>query len=152
MDHRSLQRALRDRRGHICSQEASVRSYHLGCLRHMRPCDGLSGHIPIHSLSRSVCFFWFGWTSRPSVHWIVPILGSPLFPIAGLILLVSFILPVGADAAVLWLTYALRRMRCLVSLRTRTQITRRVYSQGTILFALHSTRDSRCLELQCILI
>ncbi|KAI0299341.1 MFS transporter [Multifurca ochricompacta] len=32
------------------------------------------------------CLFWFGWTSRPSVHWIVPIIGSGLFPIAGLLL------------------------------------------------------------------
>ena len=130
---------------------SAQKTYASECLRHMRPCDVLSGHILIHSLSRSVCF-WFGWTSRPSIHWIVPIMGSALFPIARLILFVSLIFPVGADAAVLWLTYALRRMRCLVSLRTRTQIIRRVYSQGTILFALHSTRDSRCLELQCILI
>jgi DHA1 family multidrug resistance protein-like MFS transporter len=33
-----------------------------------------------------VCLFWFGWTSRPSIHWIVPILGSALFPIAALLL------------------------------------------------------------------
>ncbi|KAI9464084.1 major facilitator superfamily domain-containing protein [Lactarius psammicola] len=33
-----------------------------------------------------VCLFWFGWTSRTSIHWIVPILGSGLFPIAGLLL------------------------------------------------------------------
>jgi DHA1 family multidrug resistance protein-like MFS transporter len=33
-----------------------------------------------------VCMFWFGWTSRASVHWIVPILGSSLFSIAGLLL------------------------------------------------------------------
>ncbi|KAI0258585.1 hypothetical protein BC834DRAFT_910992 [Gloeopeniophorella convolvens] len=26
-----------------------------------------------------VCLFWFGWTERASVHWIVPLLGSGLF-------------------------------------------------------------------------
>ncbi|KAH9064531.1 benomyl/methotrexate resistance protein [Lactarius vividus] len=33
-----------------------------------------------------ICLFWFGWSSRQSVHWIVPIIGSGLFPIAGLLL------------------------------------------------------------------
>jgi DHA1 family multidrug resistance protein-like MFS transporter len=40
-----------------------------------------------------VCLFWFGWTSRPSIHWIVPILCSALFSVAGILLFVSFILP-----------------------------------------------------------
>ncbi|KAK7937278.1 uncharacterized protein PG986_014146 [Apiospora aurea] len=26
-----------------------------------------------------VCLFWFGWTARPDVHWIVSVLGSGLF-------------------------------------------------------------------------
>jgi DHA1 family multidrug resistance protein-like MFS transporter len=99
-----------------------------------------------------VCLFWFGWTSQPSIHWIVPILGSALSPVAGVLLFVSFVLPVGADAEVLWLTCALRRMRCWVTLRTRTLDMRRVYSQGTLLFVLHSAQDSRCLGLQCITI
>ncbi|KAH9009940.1 putative caffeine resistance protein 5 [Lactarius deliciosus] len=33
-----------------------------------------------------VCLFWFGWTSRASVHWIVPIMGSSLFSMAALLL------------------------------------------------------------------
>ncbi|KAI9430829.1 putative caffeine resistance protein 5 [Lactarius indigo] len=33
-----------------------------------------------------VCLFWFGWTSRASVHWIVPIMGSSLFGMAALLL------------------------------------------------------------------
>ena len=37
-----------------------------------------------------ICLFWFGWTSRASVHWIVPIIGSSLFSIAALLLFVSF--------------------------------------------------------------
>lgn len=28
-----------------------------------------------------ICLFWFGWTSRVGVHWIVPIVGSGLFSI-----------------------------------------------------------------------
>lgn len=28
-----------------------------------------------------ICLFWFGWTSRESVHWIVPIIGSGLFAV-----------------------------------------------------------------------
>ncbi|KAI0043053.1 MFS transporter [Auriscalpium vulgare] len=33
-----------------------------------------------------ICMFWFGWTSRESIHWIVPIIGSGLFSIAALLL------------------------------------------------------------------
>ncbi len=28
-----------------------------------------------------VCLFWFGWTARESIHWIVPIIGSGFFSI-----------------------------------------------------------------------
>ncbi|KAK8848421.1 MFS general substrate transporter [Apiospora arundinis] len=28
-----------------------------------------------------VCLFWFGWTSRPEIHWIVSVLGSGLFSV-----------------------------------------------------------------------
>ncbi len=51
-----------------------------------------------------VCLLWFGWSARPSVHWIVPILGSALFPTAGLLLFVSVISTVGARVEVLLLT------------------------------------------------
>ena len=34
----------------------------------------------------SICLFWFGWSSRPSVHWIVPINGSSLFSVGTLLL------------------------------------------------------------------
>jgi hypothetical protein len=30
-----------------------------------------------------ISLLWFGWSARPSVHWIVPILGSSLFPMVG---------------------------------------------------------------------
>ena len=39
-----------------------------------------------------VGLLWFGWTSRPNIHWIVPILGSALSPVAGILVFVSFIL------------------------------------------------------------
>jgi MFS transporter, DHA1 family, multidrug resistance protein len=29
-----------------------------------------------------ICLFWFGWSSRSSVHWIVPIIGSGFFSVA----------------------------------------------------------------------
>jgi MFS transporter, DHA1 family, multidrug resistance protein len=35
-----------------------------------------------------ICLFWFGWTSRADVHWIVPIIGSSLFSISALLLFV----------------------------------------------------------------
>jgi MFS transporter, DHA1 family, multidrug resistance protein len=33
-----------------------------------------------------ICLFWFGWTSRPGVHWIVPIVGSSFFTIGAFLL------------------------------------------------------------------
>jgi DHA1 family multidrug resistance protein-like MFS transporter len=28
-----------------------------------------------------ICLFWFGWSARPSIHWIMPIIGSSFFSI-----------------------------------------------------------------------
>jgi len=33
-----------------------------------------------------ICLFWFGWTSRPAVHWIVPIIGSSFFSVGAFLL------------------------------------------------------------------
>ncbi|SLM36536.1 multidrug resistance protein [Lasallia pustulata] len=33
-----------------------------------------------------ICLFWFGWTSRPAVHWVVPIIGSSFFTIGALLM------------------------------------------------------------------
>ena len=33
-----------------------------------------------------VCLFWFGWSARPSIHWIMPIVGSGFFSIGTLLL------------------------------------------------------------------
>ncbi|EHK17764.1 uncharacterized protein TRIVIDRAFT_43018 [Trichoderma virens Gv29-8] len=32
-------------------------------------------------LALPICLFWFGWTSRADIHWIVPIIGSGLFSV-----------------------------------------------------------------------
>jgi DHA1 family multidrug resistance protein-like MFS transporter len=44
-----------------------------------------------------ICLFWFGWSVRPSVHWIVPIIGSSLFSM-GAVLLFNAILNYQSDA------------------------------------------------------
>ena len=33
-----------------------------------------------------ICLFWFGWSARPSIHWIVPIIGSGWFSIGAFLL------------------------------------------------------------------
>ena len=33
-----------------------------------------------------VCLFWFGWSARPSVHWIMPIIGSSFFSVGAFLL------------------------------------------------------------------
>lgn len=33
-----------------------------------------------------ICLFWFGWTSRSEIHWIVPIIGTSLFSIGEFLL------------------------------------------------------------------
>ncbi|KAL9597267.1 MAG: hypothetical protein Q9219_005248 [cf. Caloplaca sp. 3 TL-2023] len=44
-----------------------------------------------------VCLFWFGWSARPSVHWIMPIIGSSYFAI-GTFLLFQAVLNYLGDA------------------------------------------------------
>src|ERR1700733_7137220 len=48
--------------------------------------------VIVGALLVTICLFWFGWTSRSSVYWIVPIIGSSLFSIAALHLFVSVVL------------------------------------------------------------
>jgi len=38
-----------------------------------------------------ICLFWFGWTSRESIHWIVPIIGSSFFSIGAFLLFNSIL-------------------------------------------------------------
>lgn len=33
-----------------------------------------------------ICLFWFGWSSRPDIHWIMPIIGSAFFSIGAFLL------------------------------------------------------------------
>lgn len=44
-----------------------------------------------------LCLFWFGWSSRPDVHWIVPIVGTAWFSI-GAFLLFNSVLNYLSDA------------------------------------------------------
>lgn len=44
-----------------------------------------------------LCLFWFGWTSRPDIHWIVPIIGTAWFSI-GAFLLFNSVLNYLSDA------------------------------------------------------
>lgn len=44
-----------------------------------------------------ICLFWFGWSARSSVHWIMPIIGSAIFPV-GAFLLFSAVLNYLPDA------------------------------------------------------
>ena len=36
-----------------------------------------------------ICLFWFGWSSRASVHWIMPIIGSSFFTIGAFCLFMA---------------------------------------------------------------
>jgi DHA1 family multidrug resistance protein-like MFS transporter len=44
-----------------------------------------------------ICLFWFGWASRASVHWIVPIIGTSFFGMAAFTLF-NAVLPYLSDA------------------------------------------------------
>ncbi|KAF2832809.1 MFS general substrate transporter [Ophiobolus disseminans] len=44
-----------------------------------------------------ICLFWFGWTSRESIHWIVPIIGTSFFGMAAFTLF-NAVLPYLSDA------------------------------------------------------
>ncbi|KAK8055208.1 hypothetical protein PG993_000435 [Apiospora rasikravindrae] len=51
----------------------------------------------IGSLTIPICLFWFGWTSRPEIHWIVPIIGTAWFSI-GTFLLFNCVMNYLSDA------------------------------------------------------
>ncbi|KAM0817387.1 putative Major facilitator superfamily (MFS) profile domain-containing protein [Seiridium cardinale] len=34
------------------------------------------------AISLPVCLFWYGWTARDSIHWIVPVIGTSFFAVA----------------------------------------------------------------------
>ncbi|KAF2097291.1 MFS transporter [Rhizodiscina lignyota] len=43
----------------------------------------------VGSLFIPICLFWFGWSSRDSIHWIMPIIGSGFFAVAAFLLFMS---------------------------------------------------------------
>jgi len=71
-----------------------------------------------------VCLLWFGWTSRESVHWIVPIIGSSFFSVSAL-LLFNVVLNYLADA---YPTYA-------ASVLAGNDLIRSMFGAGFPLFA-----------------
>ncbi|KAI3395963.1 hypothetical protein diail_602 [Diaporthe ilicicola] len=40
----------------------------------------------VGAITLPVCLFWFGWTSRPDIHWIVPVIGTAFFSVAVVLL------------------------------------------------------------------
>lgn len=51
----------------------------------------------VGSFAIPICLFWFGWTSRPDIHWIVPIIGTGWFSV-GAFLLFNAVLNYLSDA------------------------------------------------------
>lgn len=43
------------------------------------------------AFSLPICLFWYGWSARSDVHWIMPIIGSAIFPV-GIITLFNSVL------------------------------------------------------------
>ncbi|KAI9700475.1 MAG: hypothetical protein M1820_006774 [Bogoriella megaspora] len=42
-----------------------------------------------------ICLFWFGWSARPSIHWIMPIIGSAWFSIGAFCMFMSVLAYLG---------------------------------------------------------
>ena len=42
-----------------------------------------------------VCLFWFGWSARSSIHWIMPIIGSSLFSMGSFLLFMAVLAYLG---------------------------------------------------------
>jgi hypothetical protein len=40
----------------------------------------------VGSFCLPICLFWFGWSARSSIHWIMPIIGSPFFSVGAFLL------------------------------------------------------------------
>ena len=65
------------------------------CHKYVEPLYNETGGIkPEHRLKPAfvgafflpICLFWFGWAARPSVHWIMPIIGSSFFTVGAFLL------------------------------------------------------------------
>ena len=42
-----------------------------------------------------VCLFWFGWSARPSIHWIMPVIGSAFFSMGAFLLFMAVLAYLG---------------------------------------------------------
>ncbi|MCJ1417425.1 hypothetical protein MMC32_003769 [Xylographa parallela] len=42
-----------------------------------------------------ICLFWFGWSARPSIHWIMPIIGSSFFGMGSFLLFMAVLAYLG---------------------------------------------------------
>jgi len=42
-----------------------------------------------------ICLFWFGWSARPSIHWIMPVIGSSFFSMGAFLLFMSVLAYLG---------------------------------------------------------
>lgn len=40
----------------------------------------------VGALAIPICLFWFGWSSRPDIHWIMPIIGTAWFSVGAFLL------------------------------------------------------------------
>ncbi len=56
------------------------------------------------SFTIPICLFWFGWSARPDIHWIMPIIGSAWFSV-GTFLLFNSVLNYLPDVKNLNLNY-----------------------------------------------
>lgn len=72
--------------------------------KYMEPLFNADGEIkPEHRLTPAfvgaflipICMFWFGWSARPSVHWIMPVIGSSFFSVGAFLLFISVLTYLG---------------------------------------------------------
>ena len=66
--------------------------------RYTEPLFNENGELPpeqrlkpafVGSFFIPLCLFWFGWSARPSVHWIMPMIGSSFFSVGAFLLFMS---------------------------------------------------------------
>ncbi|GIJ92583.1 hypothetical protein Asppvi_001861 [Aspergillus pseudoviridinutans] len=50
------------------------------------PSEARLGPTVVGACSIPICLFWFGWSARPEIHWIMPIIGSGFFAVGAFIL------------------------------------------------------------------
>jgi len=76
--------------GILAGALVSVPLYMLWMRAHLLPRLARPGTPPeallpaafVGSVALPLCLFWYGWTARPGIHWIVPIVGSAFFTVS----------------------------------------------------------------------